>query len=274
LDNKRKKIKNLRIYGKVPFNVAVIHGGPGAAGEMAPVARKLSIDYGVLEPLQTADSIVGQVNEMKMVLQEYGDTPLTLIGHSWGAWLGFIFASTYPIIVKKLILVGSGGFEDIYGEGIHETRENRLSVKDRIKLKALKDILNNSVGEKRTAAFMRLGALFSKADAYDPIKEKSEVIDYRIDIFENVWKEATELRRSGKLLDLGKRIKCPVVAIHGDHDPHPAEGVQKPLSVVLQNFRFILLKNCGHKPWSERQARDEFYQILHKELTTFETDAR
>jgi hypothetical protein len=38
-------MKNLRTYGKVPFNVAVIHGGPGAAGEMA--GRFFSL---ILEP--------------------------------------------------------------------------------------------------------------------------------------------------------------------------------------------------------------------------------
>jgi pimeloyl-ACP methyl ester carboxylesterase len=57
-----------------------------------------------------------------------------------------------------------------------------------------------------------------------------------------------------------------VVAIHGDYDPHPAEGVQGPLSAILRRFRLILLKNCGHKPWIERQARDEFYRVLKEEL--------
>lgn len=47
-------MQNLWIWGKAPFTVAVIHGGPGAGGEMAPVARKLACDYGVLEPIQTA----------------------------------------------------------------------------------------------------------------------------------------------------------------------------------------------------------------------------
>ena len=53
-------MKNLRKYGNAPFNVAVIHGGPGASGEMAPVARKLSSNWGVLEPLQTEASLDGQ----------------------------------------------------------------------------------------------------------------------------------------------------------------------------------------------------------------------
>ncbi|NBD34478.1 MAG: alpha/beta hydrolase, partial [Chloroflexi bacterium] len=32
----------LRTYGHPPFDVAVIHGGPGAGGEMAPVAHELA----------------------------------------------------------------------------------------------------------------------------------------------------------------------------------------------------------------------------------------
>ena len=57
-----------------------------------------------------------------------------------------------------------------------------------------------------------------------------------------------------------------MVAIHGDYDPHPAEGVQKPLSALIEEFRFVLLKKCGHTPWLERQAQEEFYKVLEEEL--------
>jgi len=59
---------------------------------------------------------------------------------------------------------------------------------------------------------------------------------------------------------------CPIVAIHGDYDPHPAEGVKDPLSRILKNFRLVTLKNCGHEPWIERHAKDRFYRILKEEL--------
>ncbi|MHC4132842.1 MAG: alpha/beta fold hydrolase [Planctomycetota bacterium] len=74
------------------------------------------------------------------------------------------------------------------------------------------------------------------------------------------------MRSSGQLLALGKDIKCPVIAIHGDYDPHPPEGVQKPLSAIIKSFRFILLKNSGHKPWIERKAREEFFRVLKEDL--------
>ena len=37
--NSSINMKNLKVYGNVPFGVDVIHGGPGVSGEMAPVAR-------------------------------------------------------------------------------------------------------------------------------------------------------------------------------------------------------------------------------------------
>lgn len=247
-------MKSLRKYGKIPFDVAVIHGGPGTAGEMAPVARKLAIDRGVLEPFQTAFSIKAQIHELKAILSQKGMPPVTLIGFSWGAWLSFLFAAKYPTFVKKLILIGSGPFEAKYAANIQKTRLSRLNNKEKLE-----------AGCPATP-IKRRGELFSRTDTYDRIKGKSEPIDFRADIFECVWKQASEMRRTGKLLRLAKDIQCPVVAIHGDYDPHPAEGVQKPLTKALKDFRFILLKNCGHKPWIERQARKNFYKILEKEL--------
>jgi pimeloyl-ACP methyl ester carboxylesterase len=262
-------MKNLRTYGKAPFHIAVIHGGPGAAGEMAPVAHELALDWHVLEPLQTATSLGGQVEELKAVLERNGDLPITLIGFSWGAWLSFILTANYPAIVKKLVLISSGPYEERYATGIMETRLSRLSREGRAEARSLIEILDKPAAKDRNRAFARLGALLSQADTYDPIMDAvsdSEVINYRVDIFQSVWRDAAELRRSGRLLSLGKRIRCPVMAIHGDYDPHPAEGVRKPLSATLKSFQHILLKNCGHRPWIERQAKDRFYDILKQEL--------
>ncbi len=119
-------MKSLRKYGKEPFSVVVVHGGPGAGGEMAPVARELSRGRGVLEPMQTEASLKGQVEELRIVLEKNGDLPVTLIGFSWGAWLGYLFAGEYPESVKKLILIGSGPYEEKYAGGIQKTRLNRL----------------------------------------------------------------------------------------------------------------------------------------------------
>jgi pimeloyl-ACP methyl ester carboxylesterase len=259
-------MKKLRKYGKAPFCIAVIHGGPGAAGEMAPVAYELSSGCGVLEPIQTMASLEGQVEELKTALENNADLPVTLIGFAWGAWLSFIVAARYPAIIKKLILIASAPFKEKYAAGIHETRLNRLNEQERAEFDFICRNLGDPAIQNKDTLFTRLGTLASKADAYDPETDKPEKIESRADIFQGVWPDAAELRNSGKLLKLGKDIKCPVVAIHGDYDPHPAEGVQKPLAAVLKHFRFVLLKNCGHKPWIERLAREEFFKVLRQQL--------
>jgi pimeloyl-ACP methyl ester carboxylesterase len=260
---------NLRKYGQQPFHVAVIHGGPGAGGEMAPVARRFAAGRGVLEPIQTATSLKGQVEELRTILEKHGNLPLTLIGFSWGAWLSFILAAHYAGMIRKLIIIGSGPFEEKYVASLHQTRLNRLDKDEKAEFGFISTALDDTAIKDKDRLLARLGALASKTDAFDQIKDErdeSDRVGSRGEIFQGVWKDAAELRRSGKLLELGKLIKCPVVAIHGDYDPHPAEGVQKPLSDVLTNFRFFLLQNCGHRPWIERRAREKFYSILKAEL--------
>ncbi|MFC1992560.1 alpha/beta fold hydrolase [Chloroflexota bacterium] len=259
-------MKNLRKYGEKPFDVAVVHGGPGAPGEMAPVARELSSGVGVLEPLQTATTLEDLAKELVAVLEKNGALPVTLIGFSWGAMLSFIVAAQHPPLVKKLILIGSGVFEEKYAANIAKTRLSRLSgERKREALSLIKDIRNHAMGDKN-GLMARLGDLVSEADSYDPFPCDCEVVEYRYDIYENVWAQAREMRSSGKLLELGKKIQCPLVAIHGDYDPHPSDGVKDPLCRVINDFRFILLEKCGHRPWTERHAKDKFYGILKSEL--------
>lgn len=246
--------------------MAVLHGGPGAPGGMAPVARELSSSQGVIEPLQTASSVEGQVQELRVVLGEIADLPVILVGWSWGAWLGFIFASRYPTFVRKLILIGSGPFEEVYAKCVMDTRLGRLSEIERAEALALAEQLEDQEAGHQPTIMARFGGLMSKADNYDPLPHQNEVLVAQDDVYQHVWREASELRNSRRLLALGEKIQCPVVAIHGRYDPHPWEGVRLPLFRVLTDFRFVLLEDCGHEPWFERAARERFYEILRGEM--------
>ena len=259
-------MKNLRKYGNRPFDVAAIHGGPGAPGEMAPVARELAPIRGVLEPLQTATTLEGQVHELRLVLEKDGALPVNLIGFSWGAMLSFMLSARYPALVKKLVLIGSAAYEDSYAADITVTRLNRLGEEERIEVLSLAESLDASASGDKSALMARLGELMARADSYDPLPYDNEVLEYQYDTYQRVWEQAARLRKQGEFLALGKRIRCPVVAIHGDYDPHPAAGVRDSLAPVIRDFRFVLLEKCGHYPWRERAARDRFYSILKSEI--------
>ncbi|GHO85718.1 alpha/beta fold hydrolase [Dictyobacter formicarum] len=262
-----------RTYGNEPFHIVVVHGGPGAVGTVAPVAREIGQTRGVLEPLQTAYTLEGQIEELRQVIEQNATTPVIFIGHSWGAWLCALVTAAYPDLVRKLILVSSGPFEDKYVPQIAENRLKRLRPREREEFLQIVDMLNGpTASEGADMALQRLGELAHKADCYDPIEIPNDTTDLSglVDpgkMYQGVWPKAAALRETGELLRRVATIQCPVVAIHGDCDPHPAEGIRRPLAANLKDFHMIILDKCGHTPWEERHAQDTFYEILEREIS-------
>jgi pimeloyl-ACP methyl ester carboxylesterase len=233
---------------------------------MAPVARELSKIRGVLEPLQNKDSIGTLTEELYAILNEHAHLPVILVGHSWGGFFSIIFADKFPQLVNKLILIGTGPFEDRYVPLIKETRRGRLTREEKAEFQNLEDKLRGNP-QKNGKLLEQLGNLTSRVDSYDPIPSNSEVLEYDPDIHMKVWNEAVEMRKEGKFIEMIKNINCPVIAVHGDYDPHPYKAVKELFTKYVKSFKFVLLEKCGHYPWLERKAKDEFYRILNDALT-------
>ncbi len=262
-------MENIRYYGKPPYNVVLVHGGPGAAGEMAPVARKLSARFGILEPFQTKYSIDGQVEELYAVIRDRSISPVVLVGFSWGAWLAMLVAAKYYREVSKLILIGCGPLENRYVQDIFKTRMSRLNSNDQNKLNSILSGIEKRSVFNIDDAFSELGRIMTKADSYNPMPETEDIIYTNAEIYFAVWKEAIELRSSGSLLNTIDQIRCPVEVIHGDYDPHPFSAVIQPLSSTLKSrFYYHILPGCGHKPWIEQSAWQSFYRILEEGINS------
>lgn len=79
----------IRTYGEKPYQVAVIHGGPGALDSLGTFAYQLSAFHSVIEPIQSKYTIAECIEELDQQLQESVSYPITLIGHSWGSSISF-----------------------------------------------------------------------------------------------------------------------------------------------------------------------------------------
>ncbi|WP_264212846.1 alpha/beta fold hydrolase [Leisingera thetidis] len=219
--------------------------------------------YGVLEPWQSAASVGGQICELRLQLEAACATPAVLIGFSWGAWLACLLAARHPGLVSKLVLAGCPPFEAGFAAQIAAARQARLLPEEWQELTALLC----GGGMDTAAGLARALQLLDKAEAYALLPDLPRPpLCFDRGIFGSVWAEAAELRRSGTLLREAARIRCPVLALHGDHDPHPAAGVEQPLRKILPDLRFRLLQRCGHKPWIETHARADFFQALEDAL--------
>jgi len=260
-------MKNYRVWGKPPYKVAVVHGGPGAPGSIAPVARELSLSTGVLEPLQTKNSIKGQVEELYNVLKENADIPVVVIGHSWGATLSYLTAARYPALVKKLILIGTPPLETKNLPPLTPVWLDRLSEAERIEFASLEEIVWDGTTEDKNESMGQLFRLITKGDSYDMIPSRDEVLEYQANMNVFIFRDLEKFRKNVNMIDLIRNIDCPVTAIHGDSDPRPAAAVKEPLFGALKDFKFILLEKCGHYPWMEKYARDVFFKVLREEIS-------
>lgn len=106
-----------RTYGVSGPTVFVLHSGPAAAGEAAPIAEGLAKSFRTIEPFQRGSGenpltvrqhIADLYNLVKM---EFSRQKPAIVGESWGAMLALAYAAEYYHTVSALVLVGCGTFD-------------------------------------------------------------------------------------------------------------------------------------------------------------------
>lgn len=245
-----------RRYGKHRPSVVLVHGGPGAAGELAPLAKLLAArGFGVLEPFQTGTSIDAQIAELRDFLQAL-NRPVALVGWSWGAWLALMVAVRNPELLSRLVLIGCPPFLAEDAHSIHATRMARLSPAAQEQWDQLMPRL------EQPDVMDQAMALFDTTDCFARDNSPRPLVWFDPDIHQQVWAEAAALRRSKALILELQRLRLPILALHGDYDPHPADAVQRSLRLHQPKAAFHLLQNCGHKPWQELHAKSSFLTLL------------
>ena len=258
----------VRRYGRSGRSVVVLHGGPGAPGSAAALARALADPLHVLEPWQRWSSGVPltvdrHVDDLADVIARDipGEKP-ALVGVSWGAMLALVFTSHHPDQVSALALVGCGTFDRQARAQLHDT----LALRTRPELKAqLADLQSRFPNEEeRLAEAHRLtDSLYTycrAADAEDPV----EPFDPKGQV--ETWEDMVRLQESGVYPARFVSIQCPVLMLHGAYDPHPGAMIRYSLKPYIRNLEYREFERCGHSPWIEAHARDRFLAELRSWL--------
>lgn len=254
-------MENIRYHGKQPYQAAVIHGGPGGIGSANGLARGLASHIGVLEPLQGQYSIRALIDELHSQLGQYGS--LTLIGHSWGAWLGVLYAVEYPELVKRLIIVGCGALDEKYLPIMNSRRLAHLTEVEKSEYLSLVEALKTTHSDNNEK-LRRLGCLAEKADVYSPLTVEESPGIFDGEMYRQVWNEAAAMRRAGQLLANFGKLKIPLTVIHGEYDTTPPESIIEPLQTLDIAFDCYIIPCCGHTPWREKYASEEFFNFLSR----------
>lgn len=238
----------VRKYGHSGPLVIVLHGGPGAPGHMAPVARGLADLYRVLEPFQRASgeeplTVAKHVADLHEVIQLHGgESPPALLGSSWGAMLALAYAATHPESAGPLILVGCGTFDLVARARMQETIRLRW---------------NDQIPEDER--FVRLYS-------YDPVPGPSEEEKLDPQAQEETWNDMLRLQAEGVYPAAFRAIRVPVLMLHGAFDPHPGKLIHAGLQPFLPQIEYHEWEHCGHYPWLEKATADKFFSFVREWL--------
>ena len=222
--------------------VIAMHGGPGAVGDVAALARGLSDSFRVLEPLQRGSgaeplTVAIHVEDLRELIQSrVAPERPALVGSSWGAMLALAFAAAYPDMPGPIVLIGSGTFD----------------MESRAAFKALLEERRATTGAEK------LRTLYS----YDAIEEQEGETEYDRRANEETWHDMLRLQQEGVYPASFSAIRSPVLMLHGSVDPHPGRMILDSLRPYLPQIEYREWERCGHFPWRERLAREEFYATL------------
>ncbi|HTO06637.1 MAG TPA: alpha/beta hydrolase [Myxococcota bacterium] len=260
----------VRRWGSDGPQVALLHGGPGAAGDLADLARALAPRFQVLEPLQrrsgeTALTVARHVADLAEVLPG----PMHVVGHSWGAMLGLSFAAAHPGLVTSLCLVGCGTYDAATRAVYARRSQSRMTAAQRAELAELQGGLASARDRTaRDALSWRAGQLFSAVYGVDllPREPGDEPLWVDSGGEAETWPDVLRLQAEGVEPAAFSAIRAPVRMLHGDDDPHPGPMIRDLLARHVADLSYLGFPRCGHDPWRERHAREPFLRALEEWL--------
>jgi pimeloyl-ACP methyl ester carboxylesterase len=253
----------VREYGTLGPMVLVLHGGPGAPGGMAPLARRLTDSFRVLEPLQRGSggeplTVARHVADLhELVESRCGDVRPALVGHSWGAMLALAYAAAYPGSAGSLVLIGCGTFDPAARARLQAICEERMDDGLRRRLERLPEEFPDPDERLKVMGNLRL-PLYS----YELVSTDQEVEACDARAHHETWQDMLRLQQEGVYPEAFAVINAPVIMLHGAADPHPGRMIWASLEPYLPQLEYCEWERCGHYPWLEKAVRDEFFAVL------------
>ena len=254
----------VRSYGNSGPQVIVLHGGPGACGSMAQVARGIANSFRVLEPWQrgTAMTVAEHVADLHEVVESCRETVApALVGHSWGAMLALAYAGAHPEAVGPIVLVCSGTFDLPSRERMGATMDERMDDGMRLRLERINQLPDPN------ERFRALGDFTMELYSYDLATTDQEIDESEPGANIETWNDMVRLQEEGVYPAAFAAIKSPVLMLHGAADPHPGEMIRASLAPYIPQLEYREWDRCGHYPWLEKATREEFFSALRKWLT-------
>jgi len=212
-------------------------------------------------------SFAGAIADLDGLRAALGIERITVLGHSLGGHVGYLFASRHPERVDALVLVDVGPpFAEDQARQLERAMISVRTSEDDTKLREIQESTAFQRREPKAveeyilniyAPFFRDRRSIETADlGFTPITA-ANVLDYEERLVATLPQEDPLARL--------KEIRCPTLVVHGELDAIPFAFSQF-LAASIPGAEFALLSGASHFPFIE--DIDEFERAVRPFLST------
>lgn len=260
--------KNSKLFYKTAGQgnpLIVIHGGPGLSMDyLLPQMSELAKTNFVIfydqrgcgrstgEISSDAINIETFVSDIEVIRKAFHLEKVSILGHSWGGFLGMQYALTHPDRMHKLILSNTMPASSSDFALFRQQWATRMEPYQS-KIAALQADPGFEKGEPSIVE--EFHRTIFRTYCHNP--EKVSLLKVRMSqvacvngakIYElfrqNVWSKSFDLH--SRL----KNLKVDTLILHGDYDSIPPIAAQN-IHKSIPRSKYALLKDCGHFPYVE-----------------------
>ena len=212
-------------------------------------------------------SLARAVADLEALRAALGIERFSVLGHSLGGHVAYLYASKHPARVDALVLVDVGPpLSEAQAMGLWEAMAARRTPEDDTRLEEIKGSEAFRRREPRAvedyilnvyAPFFRDRRTIETVGlAFTPITA-ANVVDYEDRLVASLPQEDPLSRLA--------EVRCPTLVVHGELDPIPV-GFSQLLADSIPGAEFALLPGASHFPFLE--DRDRFERTVRTFLST------
>ena len=205
-----------------------------------------------------------QVDDLALVARElslHSSGGLTIVGYSWGALLGMLYAMEAAAgrvgpKVARIVLIDPAPVTRAFRERF----ENEFAARQTGPVvRQLRDELNASgLKESDPESYRQRSFELSVAGYFADPRRAHDLTPFRVvgRVQQSIWESLGDfdLTQPGML----DSIRVPALIVHGRQDPIPLESSEA--AARSMGCQLVVLENCGHVPYVE-QPRQLFESI-------------
>jgi proline iminopeptidase len=255
--------------------VVLLSGGPGFSPEyLRPIAEQVGGKHAFVlfhqrgtgkSVLETYDAktlaLPKLVADLEALRRELKVEKLTIVGHSFGGILSMFYAVEHPDRVRALALIDSGGPTLATVPKFVANLNARFTEEDNAKIREWSDAERMKADRRRAM----LEITKAKAAAYFADRSKAKLLTDPMteeSFHDGAFFAITAQLMTGFDLREGlKKLKAPVLVIHGSEDPLESSA---EVHESLAGSRLEMVEHAGHFPWLEQP--EKVYTLLEQFL--------